>query len=278
MKFRFFLFLSLFGGVLYAQDVLDYNILDTAKLKCYYSYDLQQDSTDINSLRTQQMVLLVGKTQKSIFKKYSSFLFDSISIARKKYPDTNEMMSLIGRFGTGSGVANFSVIKDVPNKKVTLLTGFPGSNFLIEEKLAPMKWELEEEEKVVANYKCKKATCHFAGRDYIAWYTLEIPISEGPYKFSGLPGLIVKIEDAKGEHRFELTEIENVKDENNPICYGKRRYINAKVKDFLKAYSIYNNGGTAALQQGGAYFENPNEAKIRKRMRARNNFIEKSEK
>lgn len=277
MKFRFFLFLFLFGGVLYAQDVLDYNILDTAKFKCYYSYELQQDSTDINSLRTQQMVLLVGKKQKSIFKKYSSFIFDSISIARKKYPDTNEMISLIRRLGTGSGVANFSVIKDMSNRKVILLTGFPGSNFLIEEGFGLMKWSLKDEKKVVAGYKCKKAICHFAGRDYIAWYTLEIPISEGPYKFSGLPGLIVKIEDTKGEHRFELTEIENVKDENNPICYEKRKYINAKIKDFLKAYSIHNNGGTVALQQSGTYFENPNETKIRKRMKVRNNFIEKVE-
>lgn len=33
----------------------------------------------------------------------------------------------------------------------------------------------------------QKATCDFAGRKWIAWFTTEIPIQDGPYKFYGLP-------------------------------------------------------------------------------------------
>jgi GLPGLI family protein len=44
----------------------------------------------------------------------------------------------------------------------------------------------------------------YAGRDYKAWFTNEIPVSDGPYKFYGLPGLIVEIEDSKKQYTFEL--------------------------------------------------------------------------
>ncbi len=274
-KFFLTLTISIFCVTVYAQDILDFKILGTAKLKCHYNYKLQQDSTDVSSLRFQEMVLLISDKKISVFKEYYKFLFDSISIASKKYPNTDEMLSLVGRFGSGSGIGRFSILKDIPNKKVILLIGFPGNSFFIEENLDLMKWNLGNDEKVIANYKCKRATCNFAGRDYIAWYTMEVPISEGPYKFNGLPGLIVKIEDTKGEHRFELTKLEKVNDTNNPICYGKRKYIKTKVKDFLKAFSIHNNGGNSSLLQEGVQIRNPNEAKIRKRMRARNNFIEK---
>ncbi len=277
MKIKLSILFFLLCSVAYAQVVKDYNIIDTAKLKCYYDYDFQQDSANIKSARHEDMLLLIGKKQKSNFIAYSRFYFDSISIARNKYLSNDEMISMLHRLGAGNALSRFSVIKDVSNKKTKLLIGFPGSNFSIEGKLNPMKWKLENKESIIAGYKCKKATCHFAGRDYVAWYTMEIPISEGPYKFGGLPGLIVKVEDTNREHRFTLNGVETIEKTNfdNPVCYYKKKYITAKIQDFLKAFSVHNNGGVASLEQGGVTIQNPNESKIRRRMRARNNFIEK---
>lgn len=47
----------------------------------------------------------------------------------------------------------------------------------------------------ILDYKCIKATTRFRGRDYTAWVTKELPINDGPWKFYGLPGLILQIED-----------------------------------------------------------------------------------
>ncbi len=260
----------------YAQDVLDYKVLDTATLKCHYNYEYQENSNNVNSLRSSDMILLVSDKKQSSFKPYRKFVFDSTGIARKEYPSFEEMSILRDRFVYGGMLAQFTVLKDIPQNKTTLLIGFSGTNFFIEDKLNEIEWKLEKEEKKIANYKCQKATCHFGGRDYIAWYTMEVPISEGPYKFSGLPGLIVKIEDTKGEHRFELTSLEQVDDFHNPICYGRRRYVKGKVKDFLKAYSTYRNGGIGGLSQNGVSVKfRSAHPQINKRMRAKNNFIEK---
>ena len=54
----------------------------------------------------------------------------------------------------------------------------------------------------VCGYPCLKATMSYGGRNWEAWYTEEIPSSYGPWKFAGLPGLIMKVNDDKGVHTF----------------------------------------------------------------------------
>lgn len=53
--------------------------------------------------------------------------------------------------------------------------------------------------------KVKQAIGLFAGRKYVAFYAEELPVSDGPYKFTGLPGLIVEIEDEAGEYKYSLS-------------------------------------------------------------------------
>ena len=57
-------------------------------------------------------------------------------------------------------------------------------------------------------YKCKSASTTFRGRKYKAWFTEEIPKSEGPYIFNGLPGLILKITEENGLYDFTAVGIE----------------------------------------------------------------------
>jgi len=62
-------------------------------------------------------------------------------------------------------------------------------------------------------YLCHKATTRFRGRDYIAWYTEEIPFPYGPFKFGGLPGLIACIYDTQREHIYTLVGFEKAPSE-----------------------------------------------------------------
>lgn len=62
----------------------------------------------------------------------------------------------------------------------------------------------------VNNLLCQKATIVFGNRYWEAWFAVDLPIGDGPYKFCGLPGLIVAIADSTGSWAFKLVEIENV--------------------------------------------------------------------
>lgn len=63
-------------------------------------------------------------------------------------------------------------------------------------------------------YTCVKATAKFRGRTYEAWFASDIPIFNGPWKFGGLPGLILSLTDSKNEYHFECIGIENLKNRN----------------------------------------------------------------
>lgn len=71
-----------------------------------------------------------------------------------------------------------------------------------------MKWSLVEgEEKTILNYKCHAARLSFRGRNYTAYYTDALPFSSGPYKFFGLPGLILEIKTDDNRFSFSAYKI-----------------------------------------------------------------------
>ena len=67
-------------------------------------------------------------------------------------------------------------------------------------------WNLDKETKKFENYTLQKATSNFGGRKWTAWFSKEINISEGPYKFRGLPGLIFQIYDDQNNFDFTLVK------------------------------------------------------------------------
>ncbi|MDT8413961.1 MAG: GLPGLI family protein [Flavobacteriaceae bacterium] len=76
------------------------------------------------------------------------------------------------------------------------------------EALPKFNWTLGNKEKTIANYKVKNATTRFRGRSYEAWFSEEIPISDGPWKFNGLPGLILEVYDTDKDYFFTIKNIE----------------------------------------------------------------------
>lgn len=92
-----------------------------------------------------------------------------------------------------------------------------------------VSWKFENETKRIGKYLCNKATAKFRGRFYTAWYSEEIPINIGPWKFHGLPGVIVNITDDTNKVSFILEKVE--------IPY-KDLNINFKKIDTTKLISI----------------------------------------
>jgi GLPGLI family protein len=76
------------------------------------------------------------------------------------------------------------------------------------EKFPNMKWEIQNDTKTISNYICTKAETIFRGRKYIAWFTTEIPIRFGPWKFNNSPGLILQIYDETQSFTWSATKIE----------------------------------------------------------------------
>lgn len=81
-------------------------------------------------------------------------------------------------------------------------------NMYYNESLPLMDWQLQEDIDTICGYECQKATCRWRGRDYMAWFAPELPFQLGPWKFGGLPGLIMKISDSDEIYTFEAVAVE----------------------------------------------------------------------
>ena len=79
-------------------------------------------------------------------------------------------------------------------------------NLFVMETDDKINWNLSKETKALGNYTLQKATAKFGGRNWTAWFNKEVNLSEGPYKFRGLPGLIFEITDDKNQHHFVLAK------------------------------------------------------------------------
>jgi len=86
---------------------------------------------------------------------------------------------------------------------------------LVKEAAFSWDWELKEEVKKIGDFNCQKATILFRGRAYTAWFTEEIPVPFGPWKFQGLSGLILEIYDT--DKVFHIVA-EKVKVEKQSDC------------------------------------------------------------
>lgn len=84
------------------------------------------------------------------------------------------------------------------------------TNFKLTEKINPHNWTITEDTCTILNYPCTKAVTTFAGRNYTAWFTQDIPLNDGPWRFYGLPGLILKIEDDKNIYRMEAVGLQKI--------------------------------------------------------------------
>lgn len=109
-----------------------------------------------------------------------------------------------------------------------------GRDFFIYDKVPKINWTIDEKQtKKIAGYTCYKATGVFRGTNITAYFTKALPYSAGPFKFYGLPGLILEIRPDNMDH--EIWKAESIDtDDQNKIVY-KPQFLN-KDKISLKEY------------------------------------------
>jgi GLPGLI family protein len=85
----------------------------------------------------------------------------------------------------------------------------PGEIFIFKETLPQIAWTMGTEQKVIGNYQCMAASGTFGGRIYDVWFTPEIPVSLGPYKLGGLPGMILEAASRDGKVSYQFVSYQN---------------------------------------------------------------------
>ena len=215
-------------------------MLDRAYMKCLYRYVYTFDTLK-NELRDDLLILQIGK---EVSKCYSYYTFQSDSLQRT--PDGAKVWSELFRRATEKdGIygdfphvrMSTYVYKNYPTGQMTITDRISSQGYRYADSLHAQTWIMGDSTRQVLGYTCQQATADFRGRHWTAWFATDIPVSDGPWKLGGLPGLILEAYDEWQQHVFTAVGLERVKDEliifNRPFR-GNHRFEQTNRLEFLR--------------------------------------------
>ena len=116
-----------------------------------------------------------------------------------------------------------------------------------EDKLPEIKWNICEEMKNILGYNCQKATASLYGREWTAWFTMDIPVSDGPWLLCGLPGLILEAYDS--ENIFHFTTIELGNNVSLSVEPDDKKFIKCTRDELMKLRAKFEEDPLGMLQK-----------------------------
>lgn len=205
------------------------------------SYNLQIDISGVQTKPFNHKYILSNSNGKSVQKKYL------VNTSYENRIDKNKELTKVIKIGNDTTFIYKDFVKNKLFSEEKIFTRI----FNVEDDLNLFSWKIEEDTLTILNYKCQKAMTKFRGREFVAYFTTEIPVTDGPWKFNGLPGLILKIDliDPIAVFSIQATEIKimnsNVSLEN-PINSKKALSFN----EYKKEYNLkYNEIQTFTAEQ-----------------------------
>jgi len=207
----------------------------------YYKYTFMRDSLDKDRKFDETMVLL-SDGKESIYKSFSKMRRDSI--VQSNFDKGNYTINFASM---PQARVNHEVFYSI-DKKIKVLDkivnkfyGYPAET---------INWTIENEKKKIGEFNCQKAVCMLDNRKFIAWFTSDIPSHDGPFRFKGLPGLIVEVYDLNHYFTFSLV---GVKKQSLTINLPKN-FIETTKANFIKERTDFyaDPAGKAKMYMGSS--------------------------
>lgn len=207
--------------------------------KISYNLSYSLDSTDLNNRKSEVMVLFCGDGI-STFSSKAKLFKNSVVVKGNTASTSKESLTDFP----------YVIIKNPEQKKIYYTLQIVDDYLYYDENINLFEWKLQKETKDIKGFIAQKATLTYFGRNYVAWFTTEIPISDGPYKFNGLPGLILEIHDDQNHYNFTLLSFEKL-DTKIPFKVNLNQYILTDRKNLFEVYYRYK-------KDPFTYVNNPN--------------------
>lgn len=226
-------------------------VLENSQYLITYDYEYVRDASNPEDKRNGITMLQIGKRYNR-FMDYNEFRFDSLMDATAKnlkpYSETGPMMMMALK---KRKFRENIVIDKHNNTEIVQRTAGLVQRYQYDEPCPALDWKLAEGDTVIADYHCKKALTSLWGRDYIAWYAPELDLPYGPYKFSGLPGLIFMVVDTRDNHKFTLSGLEKVTQYSPIYLWAEKDLIKTNRNKVRKIYKNYCADPVGALTSNG---------------------------
>ncbi len=262
MKFQL-VFLTLISNLFFSQKT------DSSFIECKYLATFLIDTADVNTQRKELVFLRIGENS-SLFRSDFKEKADSITFAEIdksiKNPVNGIAIMRTEKWASAQYIPEVLYSKEkliVYDKILNVMY-----NYEVEERT---KWAFTNETKKIEGYTCKKAVGKYHNKTITVWYTEEIPISEGPYTFKNLPGLVLEAYDSKEYFHFTLKSLKRVVKPIRPI----QRTIGTDYSKFTKKRSqVFNDPIGAFVGIFGKTPPKENNESMIKNIRSINNYLD----
>lgn len=208
--------------------------LDTSQMECVYSHIVADSVTD--GVREYPEILEVGM-KVSKYGDYNTYCVDSVIQAfvekEGKTPTVKDYFELSKPYVKQTSCY---VFKSKTNGQLEIVDKVSVDRLCYKDSLPDMEWTVSDDTMTVCGYLCRKAVTCFRGRCWTAWYC-DLPVSDGPWKFCGLPGLILHIEDRSRHHVFSAIAIRSSK---RAITKSRSKVQKTTREGFNKAMMAYH--------------------------------------
>lgn len=229
-----------------AMTALSVNAQQTVKV----SYNVSKPIV-MQSGISQNKMALVSSAGKSLYYNTTSMYVDSLSSTPDGKAELKRLLGMESVSIDENGQVKMNINENIHKKEplyvaknftdgsLSVFDKWYNEDGTYREPLDEMKWTIvEDSTKKVLGYECIMATTDYHGRTWKAWFTPEVPLHDGPWKFRNLPGLILKAETPDGAFSFEATGIENLTGEF-PQLYGREEYQRVDRKKALAEHEKY---------------------------------------
>ncbi|MGI6048337.1 MAG: GLPGLI family protein [Petrimonas sp.] len=265
-----------YGGITWNEK--DLNELEKAFSGVYYQFNYMIKREGILEKKSDTLFLASGTTQ-SVFldptykeelenqRKSRITRSKKAKLINPEYEKINDIAELINVNSDYKEDDAGDPVQIYKNRNKGLISSVYNSytkHIKCEQEVEEMAhWQMVEGTDTILTYPCQKAVVSYAGRDYTAWFAPEIPINDGPWKFWGLPGLILKVTDTQELFEWKAIGLENI---DADIVINKGNYDNAnpvQFRDFIDRVtgtvmvSFYNNNVLYFTNRERAYSKIP---------------------
>lgn len=166
-----------------------------------YDYNINTTTKAGDPVKETYVTALRISDNGAVFTDYLTFKADSISNSDMTDEDKKKICE-------ETGVVDFffvpEIVQNIPEGLLTVTDQAVVTIGTYTEPFGEIEWNLTGETDTFGGYPVSAATGSYGGREWKVWFTEEIPVAFGPWKFAGLPGLILKAQDSENIHEFKL--------------------------------------------------------------------------
>jgi GLPGLI family protein len=229
---------------------------DSAYSRAGYFFTIKDSAT--KNISTDSLIVEIGGHTSVCFSEWNNQTNRLLKKMAENIEQTNSKTIDFTKVPPHKYGMQTQVFKDFKTGNMTVVDQIINDKYYYEDSLNLFNWHIYPDTATISGYLCQRAETNFRGRHYISWFTNQVPVSNGPLKFGGLPGLIVKLQDDRGRYSFILLSFEKLS-KKLPINFSKasaKLVSRNKLRELKRAFfedpvSVLNSMGSSITFNSG---------------------------